>query len=628
MGILSRILRFSFRAFSSWGSVVAHQYFEGKTVGEAATELTNQAYQEARKEQLQEIIQARQQSLAPSPKQLMMSQVLALAGSVKDYIFFGGEFIDIAKLDAYFFLCGVAGSGKTLLTQIAQAGVLKAIKPGKDYRAIIFDTKGDVLPVLEGLGIPYKLMNINDMRAVAWDTAADCTSFDAAEQLGYVFIPKDKSNDPFWSDSARAILVGVMKAFIYQHGRDWGLHDVINALSSEEDTLIKVLEGFPGDQGLINTIFHSASEKTKDGIKMQLRTHMQKLTSAAAHSQHASERVSLQDFLNSEGVLVISQDLTSREASNPVIQAMFRRLVDLICASPDSLTRRTFIFLDEIRFIGKLNGLNEVAIFGRTKGARLWFANQVVEGLYALYGKNEAEEILGNSIYKAVLRTTSPLTAKWAESLSGSIEVWEEVPSTGYGQGGTSGGNQFQRHKRERFYDSEFLNLPLPSRQDGLTGFFMFPTEGVMKNIPGDVLEALKPSIKDVPKQISKPINLQILSPWTDAEREKFTRNNPQQQQQTRTVTFQPISPPSQGGTPIQKPLERTHLTSQSQWKVKTPKPGGVKPEKETEEWQERSRKKPKALSRVVFKAVYSIFLELIQGFIKRYKERNKNGKR
>ncbi|MBW4464665.1 MAG: type IV secretion system DNA-binding domain-containing protein [Pegethrix bostrychoides GSE-TBD4-15B] len=618
------ISKFLLRVYLLYSNAVARQFFNGKSVSDASEKVTDYLYQEARKEQLQAINQALQQRAAPSPKQVMMQQISALSSSSKYHIFFGGEFIDIAMLDGHFFLSGVAGSGKTLLTQIAQAGVLKAIKPGRNYRAIIFDTKGDVLPVLEGAGVPYELMNINDIRAVAWDISEDCTTFDAADQLGYIFIPKDKASDPFWSDSARAILVGVMKAFIYQHGRDWGLHDVANALSLDETNLIKVLEGFPGNHGLINTIFRSASDKTKDGIKMQLYTHLQKLTSAAVHSQHATNRISLRSFLSSEGVLVISQDLTSRETSNPVIQAMFRMLVNLINASSDSSSRRTFIFLDELRFIGLLSGLNEAAIFGRTKGVRLWLTNQVVEGIYALYGKNEAEEILANCIYKSVLRTTSPLTAKWAESLSGSIEVWEEVPSTGYGQGGASGGNQFQRHKREKFYDSEFLNLPLPNRKDGLTGFFTSPTEGVMKNIPGDVLEALKPAVKNVPAQVSKPMRLQMLSPWSNKELEKFTRSKPQPQQ-LRTLTFQPINNSPQGGvTPKRKPLKQAGGVPKRNQRTQKLEATNH----EQERWQSKPQQDPKSLPRVVFKAVYGIFLGLIRGFVKQYKERNKDGKR
>lgn len=453
----------------------------------------------------------------------------------EDYMWWGGHYLPLSSVEGHFLTCGETGSGKSLLTHIALDSVLKTVKPGSNHRMVILDTKGDSLQILEGLGIPYTFININDMRATSWDIATDCQDYMKADELSKILFPSENKHDPFWVNGARALLSGIFKVFIYCHGTQWGLHDVYNALTSDVIKLKEILEKYPGNRDLINMLLESDAEKTVAAIKMELYTHLKQLFPAAAHSQHAPEKISLQAFLKSKGVkskgvLVISQDLTARETSNPIIRAIFRRLVDFIIASNDFSLGRTFVFIEEASFLGELPGLLDLVTFGRSKGVSVWLSIQGVEGFHNVYGQLAANEILGNCGFKTFLKTSSSITAKWAASHFGTIETWETINVD----------NGKQRYRREAFLDSEFLNLPLPSKKTGLIGIFLSAkTGGYKEHFPGELLESLKPPKKEVPRQISKPKELQMLKPWTGKEQEKFVNSF--------NVPASPKEPPTEG---------------------------------------------------------------------------------
>jgi Type IV secretion-system coupling protein DNA-binding domain len=268
----------------------------------------------------------------------------------EDVLWWGGEWYPVEWL-GHTLTIGMTGAAKTLLTNITLSSVLERITPGSDRRVVIFDTKGDVLGMLEGLGVPYTLMNINDVRASAWDIAADYQDYDKVVELSHLLLPQRSGGEnAFFQNAARDIVSGIMMSFIYRHGRFWGLHDVFNAALSDRDTLIEILRRYPRGQDIITVYFETEAEKTFDNIRMQIASELLPLMLPAAHSQWVGERkFSLTEFLEREGVLVVSQDLAAREASNPLIRAMFRRLIDLLSASrdlEDGETRRTFMCSD------------------------------------------------------------------------------------------------------------------------------------------------------------------------------------------------------------------------------------------------------------------------------------------
>lgn len=452
-----------------------------------------------------------------------------------DAIWWGGRELALDTLEGNFLSLGMIGSGKSLLTNIALRSAIRSIRKGSDRRAIIFDTKGDVIRILAGmqkageLHVPVYLISLNDQRASAWDVGIDCQRYDKAKDLATTFLPVlERGGDSFWQDASRAIVVYVMHSFIHRRGHRWGLHDVYNAVLTSSEELFEILRWFPRGDDVIKYLLAIDAPETVGGVKAQLFTQLEQLSFAAAATQYARSLISLEKFLQTEGVLVITQDFTAREASNPYIKACFKRLVELITALPDSKKRKIFVFLDECRFLDKLPKLLELVTFCRSKGVHTWISSQGIEGLRALYEKDVADEIFNQCEHKTFLNLESPQTAQWATSLIGPIPVWEPSTTVSAGKDGMSSSMQRHFRKRDQVTVRDFLELPLPNPQKGLWAYHRCKREELGFYADFTDAETIRrlspPQDETVPVQIPRPNEELYVRKWSKAEREAFMK--------------------------------------------------------------------------------------------------------
>jgi hypothetical protein len=155
---------------------------------------------------------------------------------------------------------------------------------------------------------------------------------------------------------------------------------------------------------------------------------------------------------------------------------------------------------------------------------------QDINGLRDVYGREVAEELLGQCNTKVVLRNNSPDTTEWCAKLFGSREVVETTPGSSrsfhglVSDGSRSDSTSMGIVRRELVLDSEILGLPPANLDDGVTGFFLNPLTGpYLDHVPGDWLRRhLKPRQNHVPDFLPRPDSDQYLRPWTDHEPGRF----------------------------------------------------------------------------------------------------------
>jgi hypothetical protein len=163
-----------------------------------------------------------------------------------------------ASSTQHFAAIGSTGSGKTMLLRLLMQSVIPHIKEGSDSRALIYDAKADILPILDGMGVnaPVWILNPFDERSAAWEIGVDVTAPATAQQIATILIaPGKNESQPFFTDAARALLTGVMISFIKRSPGKWLLSDVIHATRTTQ-SLREVL---------------SATEETKYLIDQYLR---------------------------------------------------------------------------------------------------------------------------------------------------------------------------------------------------------------------------------------------------------------------------------------------------------------------------------------------------------------------
>lgn len=107
-----------------------------------------------------------------------------------------------------------------------------------DARALVYDSKTDLLSMICGMGVPEdRLLVLNpfDARVWAWHMAADIRDPMQADDVANVLIPSSKGDtNPYFPETARRFLAGIIEVFIESAGENWTLRDLILAVKTPE----------------------------------------------------------------------------------------------------------------------------------------------------------------------------------------------------------------------------------------------------------------------------------------------------------------------------------------------------------------------------------------------------------
>lgn len=422
---------------------------------------------------------------------------------------------------------GTTGSGKTLLQRLLMQSALSSIGHGNGHGAVVYDAKQDVLSTLSGmdLEVPIYLLNPFDNRSVWWDMAADITNPAAALQVASTLVPVAKSDaNPFFTNAARHLLYGVLLALIERAPGRWTFRHVL-LLIRDSTRLYALLLQSENTRHLHSYFSHPA---TTQNIFSTILTYTSPYEIIAACWDRAGESLSLSKWRATESILILGNDEQNRTALDTINKLLFGRLAELVLAEPEvddraSDARRTWFFLDEVREAGKLDLLGRLLTKGRSKGVAVSLGFQDISGMREVYGREVADEILGQCNTKIILRLNSPETAAWAAKLFGNREVLESRRSESKNRRfslnrETSSGESLSHAIAQQplLLDSEILGLPEISRENGVRAFFISPQTGPFcDHIDSAWLSKhLLPPDSGTENFIARPDEHQYLRPW------------------------------------------------------------------------------------------------------------------
>lgn len=440
-----------------------------------------------------------------------------LARSPRDPGFrFGPLSLPLEEATKHSLVLGKTGAGKSKILQLMMQSVLPLVGQGRDVRALVYDPKQDVLSHLIGMGISptlLKILNPFDRRSVAWDIAADCSEVTTAQQIATILIPEEHgSQNRYFSDAARELLTAVLVALNLGAPRRFEFRDVILATKTK-GALRALLERHPDCLEVSSATQFLEDPKTTPSILTTLLTHMNRYAPIAAAWAHAKEKVSLEDWVRGEFILVLGNDESIRAPLDAINRVLFRRATELILAQADSEQRKTFLFLDEVRDAGRLD-LNPILTKGRSKGACCVLALQDMDGFRDAQGDPlRGNEIAAQCTNVAVFKLQSPTTARYASELIGDQEVYDH----------TTGGEEEQLVKREAVMADDIKALPSPSRHTGLLGYYVTSLGAYPGFIPGWELERdLLPADRRYANFLRRPAGQQFLRPWSEEDRARL----------------------------------------------------------------------------------------------------------
>jgi len=427
-------------------------------------------------------------------------------------ILFGGVPLPSDAATKHFCIVGVSGGGKTITLQLLMQQALPAIGKGRDVRAVIYDAKRDVVSSLAGMGLHTTPLILNpfDARCWAWDMAADITVPTDADEIAAILIPEKSESQPFFTNAARQLVGGTLRSLIKTCPAMWTFRDLVLAVQSKE-YLRQILEREPITKYLVETFF--ANERELASIITTIETRMGRYGSiAAAWDSCCSRKISLNDWINQESILVLGCIHKNREAIETVNRLLFHRLHQVLLDDKSSrapASRRTWVFLDEVPDAGRLDGLHRVFTHARSYGICIALGFQDLAGLTHIYGDNLASVIINQCSSKAILRLTSPETARWASGLANTYE--ERDPNS----------PKDPPTRREAIPPAAFLSLPPTDRTNGLSGYYITPyVNPYFSKLGGDELfdRMLMQPDESVPDFVPRPPSDLELQPWTEKD--------------------------------------------------------------------------------------------------------------
>lgn len=404
--------------------------------------------------------------------------------------FWGMLRVPYEETTQHFLAVGSTGSGKTVLIQALMRSVLPRIKTDKSFRAFVYDDKLDFVPLARQLGLEKFVWSLDpfDANGYAWDIAADVTTPAEAMQVASVLAPVDtKVPDPYWQQATQDFLAAVLLNFREVNGRDWDLRDVILTFQTEE-ILRKILARDKETESLAH--FYLGAHSLADVLAV-LSSRLGRYRIPAALYSKAKRKTGVREWHKKNAILLVTGRSVFSEATRPINQAIFQLVSILLLNKRDvkprgnarKTTESNWIFLDEIREIGKLKGYHELANKGRSKGVRMVLGFQSIEGMMVEHEQHGANEIANLCAHRSYLHSDSGITRTWEAEQVGAVVVEETVFSfsTTVSKDGTSHttGQQAQRQTRQSMEASDFdVNLKQATPENGLTALHLVPYIG------------------------------------------------------------------------------------------------------------------------------------------------------
>jgi len=364
----------------------------------------------------------------------------------------------------HYCVVGVPRSGKTVLIRL----LLESL----DFqRAIIYDDKTNVLSQFPIRSDSVYILNPFDRRCAAWDIAKDADSSHRTGEIARLLVPDAPNQNPYFANTARQLLAGVMDALNAIAPGKWSFLDLL--ICAQSINIRHVLSQHEPGRALV--IDHlNATDQTERGVLSTLQQALASYRPVAAAWSHTPTRISLTDWVrNSPADLVLGNHDAHKAAMSAINRVFFQLLAESLL---DVLTRPvlenpTFIILDELEQLGTLESLEPLMNKGTSLGITLVLGFHDIQTLRRYY-REATNGIVTMCGHYAFLRVNNPETARWASDLMGHQEVLIKQQSKTTSKDQESETTSHRHTERPLVRPTELQHLPLTHKHSGLRGYF------------------------------------------------------------------------------------------------------------------------------------------------------------
>lgn len=325
--------------------------------------------------------------------------------------------LDTPSVFQHLLLLGGSGSGKTnTLYQILPQLRRRTEEENQRSSFFVFDAKGDYVnhrgfrqpgDTVLGNGAVFRggsaVWNIFE-EILADGPDPENYEANAREIASDLFEDRRSTAQPFFANAARDIFAGVLIYFIRRR-RD---NPAVWKEKLNNEFLVQFLMGrtpeqfasyfrlYPDLTGLIS-YFGDGTSNQSLGVFGELRSMIYECFQGifARKAPAGTVGFSIRRAMREKGgrAVFVEYDLSTGAAMTP----MYRLLTDLALkeAMSSEAAGQTFFLLDELKLLPKVVHLEDALNFGRSKGVSVVAGLQSVDQIYAAYGRERGQVILG-----------------------------------------------------------------------------------------------------------------------------------------------------------------------------------------------------------------------------------------
>ena len=349
-----------------------------------------------------------------------LSEVIK-AGLIGDGIIFGkiGKKI-ISKppnIEGHVLVVGGTGTGKS-------RGVVIPTLLRWNGSAIVIDIKGELSKITSNRRKMFGRVYIFNPEGEGdcYDPVSQCRTVEDAQDLARILIPVPATGDPFWAQSAQAILA----AFVFEGAIEKRtLSEIAEKLciTPIEELIEHCRNSKIREVRLLASISYDLPEKTLGGVMGELKSKL--LTIATDQNIYrATSRADWSPESLEEGATIylrVSEHLI--EQYKDILTAIISQTLRHLSKREDYKQPPVLIAIDELPRLSRIYGLTQALATLRSRNVHILGIIQSMAQLDKIYGIEERKVIADNCRYKLVLSATDPDTQKYFSDLAGQKTV-------------------------------------------------------------------------------------------------------------------------------------------------------------------------------------------------------------
>lgn len=286
--------------------------------------------------------------------------------------------------------------------------------------ALVMDIKGELSEITAERRAKHSKVYIFNPEGEGdcYDPIKICNTVDQAQDLARTLIPLPEKGDPFWSQSAQAIL----SAFVFEGAiKGYKLSDIAEKLCTAPITeLIDHCRNHElREVRILASVTYDLHEKTLSGIMGELKSklitiatdpNIRKATQRADWTPETLEHGATIYLKVSEHLLDQYKDLWT---------VIISQILKYLSKREERKDPPILIALDEMPRLSKINGLPNALATLRSRNVHIMGVIQSMAQLDSIYGKDQRKVIADNCRFKLILSATDPETQKYFSDLAG-----------------------------------------------------------------------------------------------------------------------------------------------------------------------------------------------------------------